>query len=408
MIKKMKSKNGFTIIELIIVIAITATLALIAAPRFEDEIRDAKLIQIKSEIKSVESIVGIDVSTDKNSLNNWDNSGTIPIAKTYDIFGNVDNVQKGHYKIVDLNDLANIANIKSKLPGYFVVNEYNGKVYYVDYKLTEKKGNIINDYDNYMIYYGKITDKTVSNFERYQMVIIERKSINDERFNKLKSSGVDIYAYQSIMGVEDEYKKSLLKDDDYIHINGEKPSHKYFKYNYGDIRSEDYRNVLIHMIKEDVLSKGYSGVLLDTLDDVNQDVFRNNINPETGRYIRDELIEGYVDFLKLLKEELPHLSIIQNRGFEIYQAGSAEYVDAILFENFKSEDFEGGKLNWLKNGLNLAEQNSNSIIMSLSYESPESNYELSEEYGWLYGYYNAQNANNHHMELKEKIYNRKH
>jgi type IV pilus assembly protein PilA len=52
-----KRNKGFTLIELIVVIAVIAVLVLLATPKFLDYTRDAKIAQIKNDIKVAEEVV---------------------------------------------------------------------------------------------------------------------------------------------------------------------------------------------------------------------------------------------------------------------------------------------------------------------------------------------------------------
>lgn len=409
--KKEIFKKGFTIVELIVVIAIIGVLVMIAGPKVNGQVEKAKIARITSDVKSVELLVDEILVNDGSLPESWVKSGTLPKRKTYDTSGEVLDTREIHvgpYKVVNLNGDSSGISVRSKLPGYFVANE-NGKVYYISDKLSSKAGNEIANYESYMLYYYSLNSRNVENLKRYDMVILEPRNANrsQKHLKAIRDSGTDVYAYQSVMGLDNPEIKSRMNDDDYISINGVRPKHKYFNYEFGDIRSENYRKILLDVIYDDVLSKGYDGVFFDTFDDVNLDIFRNNRNPETGERIRKELIKGYADFLREAKERYPGLSIIQNRGFEVYQEGGAKHVDAVVLENFKSSDFANGQLDWLLNGLQSSSDNSNSVILALSYENPDVNYELAKEYNFIYTYYNSDNAQNNSLETKEKIYKSK-
>lgn len=404
----MTNKKGFTIIELIVVVAILGILVGIAGPKVNGQIEKTKIARIRSDVKAVELLVDELIVRDGGLPEDWVDSGTLPKNKTYDTSGEIKDTrlfQVGPYKVVNLKGAGEGTSVNSKLPGYFVANSA-GKVYYISDVLSSKNGNKIADYESYMIYYFDLTNKNVDNLSRYDMVILEPRNANKrpEHLETLRKNNTEIYAYQSIMGLDNPSIMDRMSDEDYITVNGVKPTHKHFGYKFGDIRSEGYRNILLDVIYEDVLSKGYDGVFFDTFDDVNIGLFRDNKNPETGVEIRTELIEGYVEFLRLAKERYPGLSIIQNRGFEVYQAGGANYVDAVVLENFRSKDFENGKLNWLVKGLQGSSDKSNSVILALSYDNPDINYELAKKYNWIYTYYNSDNAQNNKLETKEKVY----
>lgn len=404
--ERFNNDKGFTINELVVVIAIIGILFLLVIPKFSGYTEKAKVTTIKSEIKALEFFTD-EMLLNKEVPEHWSDSGTLPLGKTYGKKGLIQNnsdFNAGNYKVVDMDEF--VGKMSSKLPGYFVTNEI-GNVYYVNDKFTSKAGNKIVDYKNFQFYYLRMDDVNIEFLKKYEMVILEPRNANKQQnyLAILRSNGTDTYAYQSVMGVDNPEIISELTDEDYISIDGESPYHPEFGYKYGDIRSKKYRDVLLDRLEKDVISQGYNGVFFDTMDDVNQEIFRNNINPKTGRVIRDELVEEYVKFLSEIKKKYPSLSIIQNRGFEVYLQGGAKYVDAMVFENFRKEDYENSMLKQRLFDILIKEaERNNSIIMAISYENAEENYELAKQINWIYTYYNRANLE-HGFQTEEKVYN---
>lgn len=404
-----KGKRGFTIIELIVVVAIIGILVGIASPRLSGYIDKAKVATIKSEIKTLEFFAD-ELLLNEELPESWRDSGTLPLGKTYGKEGLIvqsADLKSGPYKIVDISSLSE-KSLRTKLPGYFVSNK-DGNVYYIREELTSKAGNRTTKYDSFQFYYLWMNDVNIEFLKDFQMVILEPRNSNRQQdyLTQLRDNGTEIFAYQSIMGVDNPDNIRQLTDDDYISIDGSNPYQPEFGYKYGDIRSENYRNVLLETLERDVISQGYDGVFLDTLDDVNQGAFVNNVNPKTGRVIRDELVEGYVEFLRIVKEKHPGLSIIQNRGFEVYLAGGDKYIDTLMFENLRIEDYENPMLKrWLFDILVEKSESSNTIIIAVSYENPEENYEVAKELNWTYTYNNRANLENG-FKTREKVYRSK-
>ncbi len=270
--------------------------------------------------------------------------------------------------------------------------------------------NQVANYDSFMLYYHGYNDRTIANLKRYDMVVLEPLSMDVDTLHDIQGSGTDVYAYQSVIGVElaNAKKLSLMNDEDYMWVNGEKPKHKYFKYHYGDIRSEAYQDVLLQMLKEDVIDAGYDGIFYDTLDDMDQSVFRDNRNPETNVRLRNEMMLATIEYFKKVRKMYPNLSIIQNRGFDLYTmtGGSAPYVDSMMFENLDYRYFEseahGPFYQNLRERIDKAAKENQGVVMTLAYQEPEENFEKAKEFNWFYSYYDS---SNYMLEEQQKIYN---
>lgn len=133
--KKIKEK-GFTLIELIVVIAILGILVLLALPKFLGHTEDAKLVQIKNDVKVIENALEIKLLDDSDYIANkgWESisletmNGYVEEGSLFDSKGKVDEEILGgeFYIIEDEDELA-----KTKLNGKFIA-EKGGKVYYED------------------------------------------------------------------------------------------------------------------------------------------------------------------------------------------------------------------------------------------------------------------------------------
>lgn len=137
--RKLKSNNAFTLIELLVVIAVLAVLVLLAVPKFLDYTNDAKLAQIKNDVKVYESTIEKELINDddfftennwkvvsSDELENYKNSGGLFSKKG---LVSADEVFNDEYFLGE--DLIN-----SKLKGEFIVAK-GGKTYYLDESIQE-------------------------------------------------------------------------------------------------------------------------------------------------------------------------------------------------------------------------------------------------------------------------------
>ncbi len=115
--KKLKKKKGFTLIELIIVIAILGILALIAIPKFGEAQKDAK---IKADIATAKTIA----DTTATLVASGEISDTLDLTKIEDVKG-----QKSTNKTVIINQLGNgRAEPQALNVGKFYVKVQDGNV----------------------------------------------------------------------------------------------------------------------------------------------------------------------------------------------------------------------------------------------------------------------------------------
>lgn len=140
------NKKGFTIIELLIIIMILSILVLLVSPKLSPYIKEAKLSQIKNDVKVIEDKVEILLSDENDDFKEWKNTEenlqTLAFNnKLYEKEGIARFVDEElEYKIIP-SDFRK----ESKLDGDFYANS-NGKVYYSD-----KKGEPVDEKDPFYI-----------------------------------------------------------------------------------------------------------------------------------------------------------------------------------------------------------------------------------------------------------------
>lgn len=134
-----KKRKGFTIIELIVVIAILGILVLLASMMFKGYVEKARITRIKNDIKATETVMASKLIDDEHFIDNWGNISDTKLQEfaeqdgLYDKKGKVDNPDKiipGNYKKIEKEEIKD--QLKSDLPGDFYINEKEGEVYYHD------------------------------------------------------------------------------------------------------------------------------------------------------------------------------------------------------------------------------------------------------------------------------------
>lgn len=135
-----KLKAGFTLIELIVVMAIIAILVLLAAPRFLNKTQQAKDTKITNDIKVVESLVEEYLIKHDKLDSTWTEKMPVAGDNLYDTtgpLGTSGTVEAGSYRLLD-SEILEPAN--TQLGGKFYGND-KGRVYYEDDKATPSAGD---------------------------------------------------------------------------------------------------------------------------------------------------------------------------------------------------------------------------------------------------------------------------
>lgn len=143
----MGNNRGFSLIELIVVMAIIGILVLLATPKFLNYIDMANIINIKNDIKVLENSIIADIVRNEN-------------IKYYDGFEEVDQVEfqniidNEEYYILDLEINDNFFEKSYVVPKIFINKHMN----------TRLKGEFIVTYDGYVMYVDNYTyDKDIDN-----------------------------------------------------------------------------------------------------------------------------------------------------------------------------------------------------------------------------------------------------
>lgn len=143
LMKKVQSKKGFTLIELIVVIAIIGVLVLLAAPRFIGFTKDAKVSTMQADVKTLANSALI-----YNIENQEGNDIAWPVTETaYTVTqkgGSSDEEGNPQDKVITAYDIEaskledSIKNLKGKYEDYVMTKD--GEVFHKK-GIEDRKGN---------------------------------------------------------------------------------------------------------------------------------------------------------------------------------------------------------------------------------------------------------------------------
>lgn len=189
-----------------------------------------------------------------------------------------------------------------------------------------------------------MNDQKLKEIMKSDAVILEPTALSEQSVKVLKDNGVKIFGYVSLMQLENwnEELKEHVVDTDYVKVNGEKIYIKEWDTYVMDVRERHYRDALLWKIETYVTGQQLDGVFFDTVDDL--DYYFNH-----HKEVQQQMRRGYQSLLKDIKQRYPDLLVIQNRGFETYQASSRLKIDGLLWEGFKVEDLKDSE--WAKKWL---------------------------------------------------------
>lgn len=137
-----KNRRGFTIIELVVVLAVIGILILLAMPRFMGHIKNFRITLIRHDIKVIEDKIAERYINGNHIFQEWDKISEdlkelVSQGKLYETAGLAKEVEPAEYRIVPVEIKK---EGRTKLKGSFYVNKA-GKVYYEDTKGSKITSN---------------------------------------------------------------------------------------------------------------------------------------------------------------------------------------------------------------------------------------------------------------------------
>jgi len=198
-----------------------------------------------------------------------------------------------------------------------------------------RKTNPLSGVCSYVLYYGHPTEQVLEGLSAFDMAVIEPHSYSAGQIAQIKAGGTRTIGYISIMESPawNVWRTPHLLDSDYLLHDGERHHFPLWDSYLMDLTSVNYRRVLLDEITGQIAAKGFDGVLLDTVGDIDDFV--------AGEAAKSAQLQAYSHLLAELERLFPDMLFVQNRGFAA--AGQvSRHLDGFLWE-----DWDGS---WRSNG----------------------------------------------------------
>ena len=245
--------------------------------------------------------------------------------------------------------------------------------------VVEIAKNPLSGVSNYKIYYDAPTPELIEAMKGYDLVIVESNYYDAEMVDEIQESGTKVYGYISVMEAANWNQELMSKFDegDFYKRDGERVHYAEWDSYLMDMGSEHYREVLLAETREQVIDKGFDGVFLDTVGDIDNEFWNN---PEELARQR----AGLVEYLEVLKNE-EQISTIQNWGFDTLKSTSVDLVDGIMWEGFTKSVV--GSDEWAQDRiaeLKAFEASGQVEVLTVSTDRSEENDEYAKSQGFVH------------------------
>ncbi|QST01833.1 endo alpha-1,4 polygalactosaminidase [Pontibacillus sp. ALD_SL1] len=216
---------------------------------------------------------------------------------------------------------------------------------------------------------------------RYDLVILEPREVTKKQVSRIRENGTMVLGYVNVMEA-DEWNREVmdqLKAEDFFYRDGEKVFFPKWNSYLMDLTSTHYQSILRQDMKAQVIDKGFDGIFLDTVGDIDDQHAQDKDVLTAQR-------KAYVELLKFVRREYGSIPIIQNWGFGTLADVSAPYVDGIMWERFEYEVVQD---EWSQDRIEeLIEirQTYGVHVFTVSYENEEKSTAYARQHGFIHTY----------------------
>ncbi|AKG04829.1 glycosyl hydrolase [Salimicrobium jeotgali] len=223
---------------------------------------------------------------------------------------------------------------KKRLPVYLLTSLlFAFSAFLVSDRITASKESPLAHIETYKIYYDAPTPAIIDEMSEYDVMIIEPFYYTNQQIEEIRKDGTLVYGYINTMEA-DQWNTPLfqkLKEEDFFVRNSKRVYYEEWDSYLTDITSSHYQKVMADEVQKQIVDKGLDGAFLDTVGNIDNE---HGGDPQVLHAQR----EGLTDWLTLLKDRHPDLSLIQNWGFDTLATASSPYVDGIMWEGFHFSD----------------------------------------------------------------------
>lgn len=226
-----KQNKGFTIVEVLTVISIVGILVLLLIPKFQPYIKQAKIAQIKADVKTSElvydsySLLEDNYKTKFKKVDNESLSTYLDDGHIYDKHGIVSELNlNSTYYYLDRNlQIGKSSFLDTSLDGSFIV-DYDGTVYYIEGSVStleneenvvDSSANIFNKIDFNKVVIDSSTEFSFINLPSADAPVV----IGDEIFGVNYFDTTSIYVFDRNDGSLKRVMKNYVSQQKILPLN---------------------------------------------------------------------------------------------------------------------------------------------------------------------------------------------
>jgi len=249
--------------------------------------------------------------------------------------------------------------------------------------------NPLNNMKSYKVFYDEPTKQIINQMAAYDVVIVEPLYYTKELVKEIQAKGVQLYAYVSVMESDswNKNRMSKIKKEDYYYKNGKEVYFEEWDSYLMNLTSKHYQNVLFEEIEQQGIDKGFNGIFLDTVGDIDDQFYYTN----KAEYKKQA--KSFVLLMERVIKKHGDISFIQNWGINLFRDYTHIYMDGMMWEDFEPRNISND--DWAKDrlkDLKTLQKKQDFKVLTLSFSDGSRSKKLSSRYGFVH-YHEAKSFN---------------